>query len=90
MEKISFEISGNQVKKLHDDSIDWSQFGKVKVKRASHVEFSNKTGLWYVQSAKSKRMIKDDFKTRVQALAFEKIYYSPGGKGWVELTGENS
>jgi hypothetical protein len=87
MEKISFEISGNQVRKLHDDNIDWSQFGKVKVKRASNVEFSNKTGLWYVQSAKTKKMIKDDFKTRVQALAFEKIYYSPGGKGWVELVG---
>jgi len=85
METIKFEISGNLVLKLHDDSIDWSQLGKVKVKRASHVEFNNKTGKWFVRSAKTKKMIKDDFNSRLGALAFERKYYSPGGKGWKEL-----
>jgi hypothetical protein len=86
MQTIKLEISGNEIRKLHDDLIDWGKFGKLKVRRASHVEFNNKTGFWFVKSAKTGKMIKDDFKTRELALAFEKEYYTPGGKGWKELT----
>ena len=88
MKEIRLEITADAcVRMLHDDAIDLSQFGKVKVKRASHVEFSNRTGKWYVQSAKTKRMLRADFATREAALAWEKMYYSPKGKGWKELTG---
>lgn len=85
---ISLEITAQGgVRMLQDDAVDLRELGKVKVKRASHVEFSNKTQLWYVQSAKTKKMLKADFKTRAAALAWEKTYYSPSGKGWAELTG---
>jgi hypothetical protein len=77
------------IRMLWDDAIDLKQFGPVEVSRASHVEFDNETGLWYVQSAKTLKVLKDDFTTRVKALAWEKVHYSPGGAGWHELTEEN-
>ena len=76
------------VRMLWDDAIDLKQFGDVEVSRASHVEFNNKSGLWYVKSARTNQMLRDDFKTRREALYWEKQHYSPGGKGWSELTGE--
>jgi hypothetical protein len=32
-------------------------------------------------------MIRDDFNSRLGALAFEREYYSPDGKGWKEFIG---
>lgn len=85
---IKLEItSKGGIQMLHDDAVDLSEFGKVKVKRASHVEYSNTKQRWYVQSAKTRKMLRDDFNTRAEALAWEKQYYSPDGKGWNELTG---
>ena len=71
---------------LWDDAVDLRKYGEVRVVRASHVEFNNDTGFWYVQSAKTLRMLKEDFVSRAEALAWEKVYYSPGGEGWSELT----
>ena len=70
---------------LHDDAVDLTLFGKVEVKRASHVEFSIAKQAWFVQSAKTLVILRDDFKTRAEALAWEKKYYSPGGPGWEEI-----
>lgn len=69
---------------LHDDAVDLSQFGLLEVARASHVEFAEVTQEWYVESAKTGEKL---FwaKTRAEALAWEKAYYSPGGEGWAEL-----
>jgi hypothetical protein len=83
----SLQISNGVIRMLHDDEVDLSIFGKVTVTRASHVEFNNDTGKWYVQSAKTLKMLKEDLPTRAEALAWEKQYYSPKGEGWAELTG---
>ncbi len=72
---------------LHDDAVDLTLFGKVEIKRASHVEFSIAKQKWFVQSAKTLVILRDDFDTRVEALAWEKKHYSPSGDGWSELTG---
>lgn len=71
---------------LHNKDVDIKDFqAKVKICRASHVEFSNKKQKWYVQSAATLKMLKDDFNTREEALEWEKEYYSPDGAGWEEL-----
>lgn len=84
--KLSITSQGG-VQMLWDDAVDLREFGEVEVTRASHVEFDNAKGKWYVQSAKTLKMLKDDFDSREAALAWEKVYYSPDGEGWQELTG---
>lgn len=74
------------VRMLQDDAVDLRKMGKVIVTRASHVEFCNKTQMWYVQSAKTMKYL-HRAPTRAKALAWEKRHYSPSGKGWAELTG---
>ena len=74
---------------LQDDQVDLRPFGKVKIFRASHVEFSEEKQHWYVQSAKTMKILRDDFSTRAEAIAWEKEYYSPDGDGWHEIEGEN-
>jgi len=87
---IKLEVMANGgVRMLHDDAVDLKQFGDVEVVRASHVEYNNATGFWYVQSAKTLKMLKEDLPSRAEALAWEKVYYSPGGEGWNELTEES-
>ena len=86
MAEIKLELTAQGgIRMLHDDAVDLSEFGKVEVCRASHVEFNNATGFWYVQSAKTGKMLKEDFTSRADALAWEKKYYSPDGPGWEEL-----
>ncbi len=78
---------------LQDDSIDLYPFGLLEVSRASNVEFNNNSGngivaqAWFVESAKTGKILKDGFLTRADALAWEKSHYSPSGAGWTELTG---
>lgn len=72
---------------LHDDAVDLSEFGRVEIQRASHVEFNNRASCWIVRSAKTMNVFTSGFKTRADALAWEKTYYSPGGAGWNELNG---
>ena len=79
------------IRMLHSDEVDLDEFGEVQVERASHVEFSSGKGRcpgrgWYVQSAKTKEYLAAGFKTRQEALAWEKQHYSPTGAGWAELT----
>ena len=81
------------VRMLHDDAVDLSQYGEISVSRASHVEFALglETGPqrgWYVQSAKTMKILAYGFQTRAEALAWEKYWYSPSGPGWTELTQE--
>jgi len=86
MKTIQLELTAQGgIQMLHDDAVDLSEFGKIEVKRASHVEFNNATGYWYVQSAKTGKMLKEDCTSRAAALEWEKEYYSPGGPGWEEL-----
>lgn len=73
---------------LQDDAVDLRPFGHVEVSRASHVEFSNEKQAWYVESARTGKILKDDFNSRAEAIAWEKEYYSPTGDGWAELTEE--
>ena len=91
MKEIQLEItSTGGVRMLHDDAIDLSEFGKVNVKRASHVEYADDPAGWYVQSAETLIVVKSGMKTRAEALAWEKQHYAPSGAGWTELTGGNS
>ena len=71
---------------LHDDAVDLAELGHIEMSRASHVEFDNDKQAWFVQSAATMKILKDDFKTRAEALTWEKNYYSPTGEGWHELT----
>ena len=81
--------ASSSIAMLHNDAVDLSEFGTPTITRASHVEFDNKTQLWFVQSAKTGVVLKDDFTTRSEALEWESNYYSPSGAGWSELEGEN-
>jgi len=88
--EIELEITATGgVQMLADDSLDLRDMGEVKTKRASHVEFDNDKQCWFVQSAKTLEILKDGFSNRGEALAWEKEYYSPSGKGWDELTQED-
>ncbi len=100
---ISLQITAEGgIQMLHDDLVDLRELGEIEVTRASHVEYADgksyvpgaggiswnvKPG-WYVQSAKTLKVLADGFQTRAQALAWEKDYYSPTGMGWAELTQE--
>jgi len=75
------------IQMLHDDQVDLSEFGSVKVFRASHVEWEPEG--WYVDSAKTGRRLASGFKTRQEALTWEKSHYSPGGDGWDEIEDSN-
>ncbi len=84
---IQLQLTANGgMRMLQDDAMDLRQFGKVKVTRASHVEFDNAAQTWYVKSAKTGKYLYRA-RTRAMALAWEKRFYSPSGKGWAELTG---
>lgn len=87
MKTVNLQItSEGGVRMLHDDAVDLGELGKVEMSRASHVEFCNEKQAWFVQSALTLKILKDDFKTRAEALTWEKNYYSPDGEGWHELT----
>ena len=87
---ISLQIDAQGgVAMLQDDAVDLRELGTVEVTRASNVEFDNAKQAWFVQSCKTLAILKDDFQTRAEALAWEKTYYSPSGAGWTELTGGN-
>lgn len=86
MSDIILELSADGgLAMLHDDAVDLAQFGQVLVSRASNVEFSNEAQAWFVQSALTGKMLREDFKTRKEALDWEHDHYSPGGQGWGEL-----
>lgn len=85
MLKMQLTRSGG-VQMLQDDAVDLTEFGSVEVTRASHVEFCNQDQAWYIESAKTSKRLASGFKTRGEAIAWEKAYYSPSGAGWKELT----
>lgn len=70
---------------LYTDEIDLPQLGRLQVSRASHVEFDNYLRRWTVTSVKTGKRL-HLAQTREQALDWERQYYSPGGRGWDELT----
>lgn len=74
------------VQMLQDDKVDLRELGSVEMIRASHVEFDNAKQGWFVQSAKTMTVLAEGFASRAEALTWEKIYYSPSGAGWAELT----
>jgi hypothetical protein len=78
------------IQMLQNDEVDLRELGEIEVSRASHIEFSNSLQRWIVVSAKTMKVLKDDFQTRAEALAWEKAYYSPSGAGWKELTESQS
>ncbi len=83
--------SDGGIKMLQSDEVDLYPFGELEVKRASNVEFNNKSGngivaqAWFVESAATGEILKDGFLTRAEALAWEKAWYSPSGQGWKEF-----
>ena len=86
MTKINLQLTDDgSLEMLHDDSFDTSYFGIPKIKRASHVEFDNEKSKWKVTSAKTKKILKENFNTRQEAINWEKEYYSPGTKGFEEI-----
>jgi O-methyltransferase involved in polyketide biosynthesis len=81
------EITKNgEIRMLQSDALDLTSLGKPEIIRASHVEFDNAKSAWYVQSARTLLILAEGFKTRSEALDWEKTWYSPGGPGWEELT----
>lgn len=90
MKQVQLQVTAEGgVRMLQDDAVDLREFGDVSMVRASHVEWSDKHQSWYVQSAKTGKILMRGFPTRGAALAWEKEYYSPNyGPGWDELTGE--
>ena len=85
------------VRGLWDDAIGWSALGRVRVERASHVEFDPRRQLWTVQIGQPRgrlrwwlqRLLRRPFgevvygsRQRSQALAWEQEYFTPGGLGW--------
>jgi hypothetical protein len=80
--KIELDENGS-ASMLYDDKIDLRDFGKVKVKRASRIEFDDISQQWYVISARTGRYLKS-FTSREDALTWEKQHYCPGGEGWIE------
>jgi hypothetical protein len=77
-EKIEIILTNDcSLKMLHNDKFNCNDFGnKIKVKRASNIEFNNILQCWEIKSAKTKKIIKSNFKTRNQALDYEKKYFS--------------
>jgi hypothetical protein len=82
---------------LWSDAVDWRAIGRVRVHRASHVEFCDRRQLWYVQVGRPRSWIRRILqqvlhrpfgeilhwaKTRQDALAWERAYFCPGGAGW--------
>lgn len=85
---ISLQITADGgVQMLQDDAVDLRELGEIEVTRASHVEFDNEKQMWFVQSARTGKFLYWA-KTRTEALAYEKEWYSPDGAGWAELTQE--
>jgi len=70
---------------LYTDEVDLSELGRLNVSRASNVEFDNHLRKWTVTSAKTGKRLHSAM-TRESALEWESQYYSPGGRGWDELT----
>jgi len=85
--KIQFTAEGG-IRMLHNDAVDLKKFGHIQMQRASHVEFNEGSQCWEVTSAQTKKLLKADFKTRSEALTWEKSFYSPGGPGWGEFDGQ--
>ncbi len=92
------------VRCLWFDGLDWLDLGVVSVRRASHVEFSDREQMWYVRAGNPKkwfrRVLQSLFrrpfgeilywaKTRQEALDWERVYYEPGGPGWVTAHGDD-
>jgi hypothetical protein len=65
------------IRMLHDDKLDLSEIGRPEMTRASHVEFDNSAGCWYVQSARTLQILKSGFQTRAQALAWKRSGIAP-------------
>lgn len=82
--KILITANGG-IEMLHDDIAELESLGRVETSRASHVEYDNERQQWYVQSAATMEIL-HFASTRTEALAWERDYYSPDGKGWRELT----
>ncbi len=85
------------VRAMWTDTIDWTSLGQVSVHRASHVEFSDRRQMWYVRAGRPKNWARRILqwatrrpcgeilhwaKTRQDALAWEGVYYQPGGPGF--------
>ncbi len=83
---MTLEVTPNgDIRCLYTDEVDLSQLGRLQVSRASHVEYDNHLRKWTVTSVKTGKRLHSAM-TRESALEWECQYYSPGGRGWDELT----
>jgi hypothetical protein len=85
------------VRALWTDEIDWRSLGRLKVERASHVEFCRRRQLWFVRAGTPRAawrrvlqwVLRRQFgeiecrtPSREEALAWERERFGPGGLGW--------
>lgn len=81
MAKIEIDYDGTY-RFLHNDIVPL--LGPSSTQRVSNVERNNATGFWEVRSRKTGKVLRDDFKTRKDALAWEVEQYGVGGPLWEE------
>lgn len=85
-DSIELEITAEAgIRMLQSDKIDLSEFGKVKVTRASHVEFDNGSQKWFIACAATGELLADGFTSRGDAIKWEKAYFAPSGAGWKKI-----
>ena len=85
------------VRGLWTDDVDWPALGRVSVRRASHVEFDEAEQAWTVREyvprcglrriaqrllGRSMGKILFHAHRREEALAWERAWFGPGGRGW--------
>lgn len=89
-----------RVRGLWSDHLSFSELGIVHVRRASHVEFDQRSQSWFVREAVPKKglcrllqrllgrpsgRVLFNAVTRSVALAWEHNYFQPGGPGWNQI-----
>ena len=85
------------IRGLWSEAVGWQDLGRVTVTRASYVEFSDRSQIWYVQAGRPKDWLRRVLqhllgrpfgdilhwaRTREEALTWERGHYEPGGPGW--------
>ena len=98
MSTIKLRITADgRVRGLWNDTVDWPAIGLLTVRRASHVEFSQRRQAWYVRRARPGGWLRRISQwalrrpcgellhwaeARADALAWEQEHFGPGGPDW--------
>ena len=98
MSEIKLRIAADGIiRGLWNDVVDWQAVGRVSVRRASHIEFCDRTQSWHVRAGQPRSWLRRLLQrllrrpsgevlhwaaTRAKALAWEQQHFAPGGPGW--------